>query len=133
MKERVKERRERRKRGEEGREKLMEKSKFRVPSMHSSVGPISWVARVREPSSRAVQSSSDRSESVQPAAGLRATSPQWQAEFLESKRVELLLETRATWARSPGQGPHPGGGDAPWGRAEVTPPGGGAGRVSPEH
>lgn len=63
-----------------------------------------------------VQGSRDLSESLQPEAGLRATSPQWQAEFLESKRVEFLLEISAAWARSPGQGPHPGGGDAPWGR-----------------
>lgn len=41
--ERVRKRRERRKRGEEwgveGRKKLMAKSKLRVPSMHPSVGP----------------------------------------------------------------------------------------------
>lgn len=84
--------------------------------MHSSLGPFSWVAQVREPGSGVVQGSRDLSESLQPEAGLRATSPQWQAEFLESKRVEFLLEISAAWARSPGQGPHPGGGDAPWGR-----------------
>lgn len=68
------------------------------------------------------------SELVQPAARLRATSPQWQAEFLESKRVESLLEIRAAWARCPGQGPHPVGGNTPWwGRGGE---GRGAGRVS---
>ena len=96
-----------------------------MPPVHPSVGPTPWAAQVRESGSRAVQGASDPSELVQPAAGPRVTSPQRQKEFLESKRVEFLLEIRAAWARSPGQGLHPGRGNTPWRRGRTC--------VSPEH
>lgn len=82
MKEERKETEEEEERGRsgKGRKTLTAKSKLQVFTMHPDTGAAFRITQVRG------------TTVVQPVAGLRATSPQWQAGFLESKRVEFLLE-----------------------------------------